>query len=139
MSYGFVYILTNRSIPGLVKIGFTERSPHARCRALSSGTGVPTPYEVYAYVEVTDAQAAESCVHRSLAGKRNSKAREFFSIEPLNAWWQVTDFAADLIVQECPGQACQDDIAQMWRDINEFDEKAFKDRSVVPFPVKAVK
>jgi len=41
---GFIYILINNSMDGLVKIGKTKRDPTERINELSSATGVPTPF-----------------------------------------------------------------------------------------------
>ena len=43
---GYVYVLSNPSIPGIVKIGMTERDVPARALELSASTGVPEPYDV---------------------------------------------------------------------------------------------
>ena len=43
---GYVYILVNDSMPGLIKIGKTARNSLARAKDLSSSTGVPTPFKV---------------------------------------------------------------------------------------------
>ena len=40
---GWVYILTNEAMPGLVKIGYTMNDPAIRAEELSSDTGVPLP------------------------------------------------------------------------------------------------
>ncbi|MBF6353622.1 GIY-YIG nuclease family protein [Nocardia higoensis] len=42
---GFVYILTNKKMPGLVKIGMTGRLIGDRVRELYN-TSVPVPFEV---------------------------------------------------------------------------------------------
>lgn len=42
---GWVYIITNKSMPGLLKIGYTMKDPRSRAKELE-GTGIPTPYEV---------------------------------------------------------------------------------------------
>ena len=42
---GFVYILTNECMPGLVKIGSTQQDPVERARTLSN-TSVPFPFNV---------------------------------------------------------------------------------------------
>jgi hypothetical protein len=46
MREGFVYILMNPSMPGLVKIGLTEDTAEARAASLSSASGVPTRFTV---------------------------------------------------------------------------------------------
>ena len=43
---GFVYVLSNPRIPGLLKIGYTERSVKDRAAEVSSGTGIPEPFVV---------------------------------------------------------------------------------------------
>jgi hypothetical protein len=43
---GFIYVLINVSMDGLVKIGKTQRDPEKRAIELSSATGVPTPFIV---------------------------------------------------------------------------------------------
>src|SRR5688572_6679317 len=41
---GYLYVLINPSLPGLVKIGKTNRDPEQRAAELSAATGVPTPF-----------------------------------------------------------------------------------------------
>src|SRR5262245_58828227 len=67
-------------MPGLVKVGRTNRAPTDRLAELSSATGVPTPFELVYDVLVPDAQAAEAFLHVKLtaAGFRVSENREFF-------------------------------------------------------------
>jgi hypothetical protein len=90
-SHGFVYILTNNYMPGVYKIGCTERSPHARAAELSGSTGVPAPFDVLCYVEVRDFQGVERRMHHWLRELRISPSREFFegSIELAIRllWW----------------------------------------------------
>ena len=77
---GYVYALINWSMPGLVKVGITSRTPDERSDELSSATGVPTPFERVFHVLVPDARAAESEIHGKLEarGYRVSGDREFF-------------------------------------------------------------
>lgn len=65
-TYGFVYVIDNPSIHGLVKVGFTLRHPRERAKELAS-TGVPTPYEVVYYASVDNPQKIETNVHRRLS------------------------------------------------------------------------
>ena len=76
---GCVYVLSNPSMPGLLKIGMTEQDAFSRARELSSATGVPEPYVVEAYVTCRDATSIELDVHRKLAHLRKPN-REFFSV-----------------------------------------------------------
>jgi hypothetical protein len=82
---GIVYLLTNPSMPGLVKIGMTTRDIGSRLRELNAPTGVPQPFEVIYTVEVSDCAAAERFVHHALHSKRANQGREFFRIETTEA------------------------------------------------------
>lgn len=75
---GFVYVLTNPSMPGLFKIGCTEKSPHRRAKELSRSTGVPSSFEVLCYIEVADFQSVERSLHLHLYAWRINDGREFF-------------------------------------------------------------
>lgn len=75
---GFVYIIVNDYMPGIYKIGCTERSPHERAAELSKPTGVPAPFEVLCYIEVEHFQAEEQALHTWLGDFRISNNREFF-------------------------------------------------------------
>lgn len=95
MAEGYVYILTNPSMPGLVKVGSTTRQPRVRAAELSRGTAVPTPYEV-AYSEwVTDSKSAERRIHWRLNSTRLSTKREFFRVSVAEATEIVKAVAAE--------------------------------------------
>ena len=78
---GFLYVLANSAMPGLVKVGKTTRTPSERAGELSGVTGVPTPFMVIYEQLFQDCSAAEAFVHAYLAqkGYRVSDAREFFN------------------------------------------------------------
>lgn len=78
MSAGFVYILVNRYMPNVYKIGRTERSPHVRCDEPSSCTSVPHPFDVLCYLECRDHDEVEQGCHRWMSSFRISEKREFF-------------------------------------------------------------
>ncbi len=80
MSYGFVYLLLNRCMPGLIKIGFTERSPSQRAYELSNGTGVPEAFILLAYFELPDARDYEQSLHDVWSECRVNHSREFFEL-----------------------------------------------------------
>lgn len=76
---GWLYLLTNPAMPGLVKVGMTTRSPEERAQELAS-TGVPMPFEVEAAWPVDDVRAAERIAHAALSGHRVDGAREWFRL-----------------------------------------------------------
>ena len=80
MSKGYVYILTNPSMPGLVKVGKTTGSTEARAAQLHQ-TGVPLPFLVAHYVLSPDCHELEAWAHDKLASYRVSASREFFQCE----------------------------------------------------------
>lgn len=82
MTKGYVYILTNPSMPGLVKIGKTTRDPNGRATELDS-TGVPTAFEVYCSERTPDCDALEDIMHRDFDSCRVRPNREFFRIDPI--------------------------------------------------------
>lgn len=79
MAKGFVYVLSNRSMPGMVKIGKTTRDPRTRAGELFA-SGVPTPFVIEATIETPDISETELTVHRLLSANRVNKKREFFHV-----------------------------------------------------------
>ena len=67
-------------MPSLVKIGRTAGTSEERARALSSTTGVPTPYVVVYDELVLDAAAVEKRMHQRFAIFRVNTRREHFEI-----------------------------------------------------------
>lgn len=86
---GYVYILKNSFMPGLVKIGYTDRDPIKRSRELSSFTGVPGRFEIVFSWNVSNAAEIEKQIHSELANSRRSG--EFFELEPTLAHAKVRD------------------------------------------------
>ncbi|HEX9641663.1 MAG TPA: GIY-YIG nuclease family protein [Candidatus Krumholzibacteria bacterium] len=95
---GFLYVLSNRSMPGLVKIGRSDRHPRIRACELSNSPGVPTEFRLEAFVEVTDAEAAEREVHAHLEKFRISSVREFFEMSPKSALNFILKIASAWVV-----------------------------------------
>ena len=80
--YGFVYVLSNQSMPDCYKIGATCRSPSARAEELSRSTSVPQAFDVVMFAEVENPFEVESYIHSHLDPYRISSNREFFSLSP---------------------------------------------------------
>lgn len=81
---GYVYILANDSMPGLLKIGKTMHHPEGRARDLQS-TGVATPFKVVYFIPTNQMSAVEQAVHQLLAQYRVSPRREFFRVDAQTA------------------------------------------------------
>ena len=63
---GYVYVLSNNSMPGLLKIGYTERDVKTRANEISNATGVPEPYIIEAYYGLQSPQDIEKKYIQSL-------------------------------------------------------------------------
>lgn len=78
-----VYILTNPSMPGLVKIGRTTNL-EARIASLSSPSSVPEPFHIAYAAYVEDAAFVERGLHAAFSLHR-MPGREFFRLPVANA------------------------------------------------------
>jgi len=74
---GYIYVLSNAAMPGLLKIGQTRRDPFQRARELQT-TGVPFPFRVEAAVRVGDPAEVERRLHKRFSDVRQTVGREFF-------------------------------------------------------------
>jgi hypothetical protein len=79
-----VYILTNESMPGYIKIGRTETSVEQRMRELDK-TSVPLPFQCYYAARVEDYQKVERTLHTAFGDHRVRSSREFFRMDPYKA------------------------------------------------------
>ena len=77
---GSVYILSNPSMPNIVKIGVTQDSVENRCKTISKPTGVPTPFEVEYECTVSDCYKIEKALQAAFAPYKVSENREFFKV-----------------------------------------------------------
>jgi hypothetical protein len=80
MAWGFVYVLGNDCMPGIYKIGRTDRAPRERAEELSKSTGVPMPFFLVMYGQASDPVEAERAIHADLKWARVSDDREFFRL-----------------------------------------------------------
>ena len=78
----WIYILTNPSMPGLLKIGYTGlKYPELRANQLSKSTGVPEPYEVTWAFRCYNGLRLEQEVHSKLHAYRTNNRREHFRVD----------------------------------------------------------
>jgi len=81
-TWGYLYVMVNDSMPGLVKIGYTRRDPRLRALELfKQATGVPTQFNVAFAIFCPEPDQAEMDVFAELDELRVTKCREFFRID----------------------------------------------------------
>jgi len=77
---GHIYVLQNTSVPGIFKIGFTERSVADRINEINSATGVISPWQVRDFWFTKNPYAAEQEIHDRLKEYRVEDNREGFAV-----------------------------------------------------------
>jgi len=77
-----IYIMSNPTYPGLLKIGYTGKEIETRRKDLSKATGVPTPFKIeFVYKLQGRGEEMEREIHSYLKEFRTSNQREFFELE----------------------------------------------------------
>jgi hypothetical protein len=79
-----VYILTNESMPGYIKIGRTDTSVQQRMAELDK-TSVPLPFQCFYAARVDDYAKVERTLHTAFGDARVRASREFFQLDPYRA------------------------------------------------------
>lgn len=104
MSQGVIYILTSKSFPDLVKIGYASNLER-RVRELNRSEVLPYPFHPYAYYKV-DEKLTDRALHK-LLDKLNprlraeemvngkTRRREFFALQPEEAY-EILEVIAQL-------------------------------------------
>jgi hypothetical protein len=87
---GYVYVLSNPGMPGLLKIGYTTNPVQERVQQLNT-TGVPHPFAIDAIYESEDARRDEQRVHTLMGPRRVNDRREFFRADTLLALAAISD------------------------------------------------
>jgi hypothetical protein len=86
---GWVYVISTKSMTGLVKVGFTTKSPKQRARELNN-SGNPHRYVVEYSVLVPSPRNMELSVHRQLAPMREGRE-----------WFRCSSGTAAAAIREC--------------------------------------
>ena len=89
---GYVYVLSNPSMPGLVKIGMSSAGGHVRAKQLYQ-TGVPTPFVIEFQIYTSGYKEIEAELHSRLDSCRLD-GREFFRVDVDDAVVEVLNVAA---------------------------------------------
>lgn len=90
---GWVYIITNRAMPDLIKVGYSHRDPIVRATELD-GSGMPHPYVVAFDVLVHNPDKLEKEIHAALLQFREGK--EWFRISVLDAAEKIRSMSVSL-------------------------------------------
>jgi hypothetical protein len=120
MSEGYLYCFSNESMPGILKIGMTERTPELRLNeANGSDTWKPpTPYKIEFAKKVLNPKQQETMIHKLLEQytERINPKREFFriSVEKARIFFDLID--DDLLEEQ------EENV-----DVEEEDEEDFED------------
>jgi hypothetical protein len=86
----WVYIMSNPTMPGYYKIGYTKKSPNERAKQISNATGVASPMVVEWAFHCWSGFELEQEVHNKLSEYRVSNQREFFQL-PLDEAIEVIE------------------------------------------------
>lgn len=100
MSSGYIYILSNPSMVGMLKIGVTTGNPKDRAASMGMNTGIPLPFNIEWSKKVRSIYEVESEMHERLSASRVSKVREFFSAtldEVLEVYVDIMDERTDIV------------------------------------------
>ncbi len=124
-SKGWVYVVSNKAMPNIVKIGFTTKPPEKRAKELGS-EGSPYPYKVEYAALVDYPQSSEQRIHQLLAEHRENKEWFCCSVEKAIAAIRVE---SGVIHKEVDSDSIeQSKQAEIDRKNKEID-KARKERS----------
>ena len=97
MSVGYIYCFSNESMPGILKIGMTERTPEERLKEANNPDTwrPPTLYKIEIAKKVTNPLEKEKAIHNILDKfkVRINPKREFFriTIEDIKMFFNLMD------------------------------------------------
>ena len=97
---GFIYIMSNPSLPGLVKIGFSMKDPHSRAGNDFDPAGLPDDYVVEYHALVDDPREVEQQVHARL--KDHHYKKEWFRVLVGEAIATMRSIAGQIFYEENP-------------------------------------
>lgn len=94
---GWLYVISNRAVKGMVKVGGTPKDPVAYAQSLDK-TGLPFPHEVGYEALVPDVDAAEKAVIEALAAKAEGKG--WYSCSISEAVREITALSSIQVMME---------------------------------------
>ena len=96
----WVYVLSNPSFNGMLKIGYTKNAPELRSEQLYKGTGVPTPFKLEFAKQCLNGEMLERLTHKYLKADRVNNEREFFYTKLDDVVQTINKLHADLEANE---------------------------------------
>ena len=97
MVRGWIYIITNASMPDLIKIGYSTKDPILRAKELNN-TGVPHEYRVAYDALVFNPRECEATMHNKYSDRR--EAKEWFKSSVPEAISIIRKTLSDTILLE---------------------------------------
>lgn len=94
---GWVYVITNKAMPGLVKVGYSTKDPELRAEELNH-TGSPHPYIVDYELLIEEPFQVEKKTHKLLSPKREGK--EWFRCSTEEAIAAIKQATGDRVITE---------------------------------------
>lgn len=76
----WVYVLSNPTMPGIYKIGSTDRTPEDRAREISRSTAIPVDFKVEFAFHCFDGDRLEKEIHTKLYQYRLTGNKEHFRL-----------------------------------------------------------
>lgn len=130
---GWVYVITNKAMPGLVKVGYSTKDPTLRAAELDS-TGMPHPYTVVYDVLVQEPRDVEQRVHRILADM--SEGKEWFRCTASTAIQKIQDVVGDGILAEAHTPIDVGEGVAITEDVDESSLEEFATAPALPCTVQ---
>jgi hypothetical protein len=101
MSSGYVYVLSNESMPGYVKVGRSIHGGASRSKSLYQ-TGVATPFVLEFEIFTKDHEWLESQAHMNLKFNRVNPDREFFKCSASDAIEEIVGIYMERLCSSKP-------------------------------------
>jgi hypothetical protein len=94
---GWIYVISNKAMPGLIKVGYSTKDPKLRAEELNH-TGSPHPYKVEYEMLIEEPFQIEQKIHKAL--QQNHEGKEWFRCSINEAVTAIKRLAASSIIYE---------------------------------------
>lgn len=123
---GWVYVVSNKAMPGLIKIGYSMKDPELRAAQLNN-TGSPHPYIVDYEVLVENPRDIEQTTHHRLRNRREGK--EWFRCSPEEAIAEIRSVVGSRVQAENFKRAdrAKADLIRQQKETKEAKEKTIRE------------